>query len=102
MAINSQVAVGDVQVWDFGFTYNLHVMDLPELEVLMVKYEVELNRSGVSPRCLSGVEGEARYWEITDILGKIYREIMRRKLANKITEIENQELWKRKPITAQR
>lgn len=75
----SQIPVGDACVWDFGFKYNLHVMDLQELEVIMIKFEVELKRS---------IQGGDRYWEITAILGKIYREIMRRKVLNHIQHIE--------------
>jgi hypothetical protein len=70
----SQIAVGEVTVWDFGFRYNLQLMDLPELEALMGKFEGELR--------LTGREHEARYWQINDILGKIYKEIMKRKLVN--------------------
>ena len=82
--MNSSIPIGDVLVWDFDLRYNILAMDLPELEVLMIKYEVELKRTAISPRCLSGVEGsgtdEDRYWQITDILGKLYREIMRRRM----------------------
>jgi len=80
----SQITIGEESIWDFGFRYNLFLMDITELEVLMIKYEVELKRTAISPRCLSGVEGsgtdEDRYWQITDILGKLYREIMRRRM----------------------
>jgi hypothetical protein len=77
----SQITIGHETIWDFGFRYNLTLMDLPELEVLMVKFEVEINRTERAH--------ESRYWQITDILGKIYREIMNRKLTNHIRHIEN-------------
>lgn len=67
----SQLSVGDVTIWDFGFLYNLALMDIPELEVLMIKFEVELRRASRAQ--------EERYWQITEILGKLYREIMDRK-----------------------
>ena len=82
----SQITIGEESIWDFGFRYNLFLMDITELEVLMIKYEVELKRTAISPRCLSGVEGSGvegdRYSEITAILGKLYREIMQRKVNN--------------------
>ena len=34
------MSIGEEWVWDFGFRYNLIMLDLPELEVLMIKYEV--------------------------------------------------------------
>jgi len=77
----SQIALGDVTVWDFGFRYNLPLMDLTELEVLMIKYEVELRRTNR--------DDHDQYFKVTGILGSIYREIVNRRMLNKISEIEN-------------
>lgn len=71
--------VGDVTVWDFGFRYNLPLMNLPELEVIMLKYEIELKRSA---------EGSDRFGEVTEILGRIYREIMKRRIVEKINNLK--------------
>jgi hypothetical protein len=70
----SQLSVGQVTVWDFDFRYNLPEMDLPDLEALMGKFEEELR--------LTNRDHEDRYWQITGILGKIYKEIMNRRLVN--------------------
>jgi hypothetical protein len=112
----SQLSVGQVTVWDFGFRYNLAAMDLPELEALMGKFEEELrlastslstgasDRFGFAQRPTLSYHGDAdfdsaqspltsdrrspsevevpNYWQITEILGKIYREIMNRRLVN--------------------
>jgi len=67
--------VGDLMVWDFDFRYDLRVMDVSELEVIMLKYEIELKRSA---------EGSDRFREVTEILVKIYREIMKRRIVEKI------------------
>lgn len=70
--------VGDVMVWDFIFRYDLQLLDLRELEVVMLKYEIELKRSA---------EGSDRFREITEILGKIYREIMKRRMVERLEKI---------------
>jgi hypothetical protein len=70
--------VGDVMVWDFGFKYNLPMMELDELKVIMVKYEIELKRSA---------EGSDRFREVTEILGRIYREIMKRRMVERLEKI---------------
>jgi hypothetical protein len=70
--------VGDVMVWDFIFRYDLQLLDLRELEVIMLKYEIELKRSG---------EGSDRFGEVTEILGRIYREIMKRRLVERLEDI---------------
>ena len=67
--IESNLPIGDLTVWDFGFRYNLLIMDISELNVLMIKYEVELRKSKGN---------EDRSLEIGEILGKIYHEVMRR------------------------
>lgn len=71
--------VGDVMVWDFIFRYDLQLLDLRELEVIMLKYEIELKRSA---------EGSDRFREVTEILGKIYREIMKRRIVEKINNLK--------------
>lgn len=75
------ITVGEVTIWDFGFRYHLALMDIEELNVLMIKYEVELKRT--SPL------NKERLASITDILGKLYKEIMKRKLVNKIELVTN-------------
>jgi hypothetical protein len=82
MVKNNRVEASNVPLWDFGFRYDLQVMDLVEVEVLMIKYELELKRNAWSP---------VRFRSINEILGKIYREIMQRKLVNKINEIAEQQ-----------
>lgn len=91
----SQIPVGDPGVWDYSMRYNLWQISDDELGVLRMKYEILVKRSDGN---------DILFFQIQEILGKIYREIMRRKLTNKITEIENQELWKTKKehSTAQR
>ena len=65
------MSIGEEWVWDFGFRYNLVMLELPELEVLMIKYEVELKRT--NPMNLD------RYNAVTEILGRLYKHIMNRK-----------------------
>lgn len=65
------MSIGEEWVWDFGFRYNLLMLELPELEVLMIKYEVELRRT--NPMNLD------RYNAISEILGRLYKEIMKRR-----------------------
>ena len=65
------MSIGEEWVWDFGFRYNLLMLDLLELEVLMVKYEVELKRTNPL--------NQNRYTAVTEILGRLYKEIIKRK-----------------------
>lgn len=78
MEKSDKVVSPSTSVWDFGFRYNLHVLDLAELEVLMIKYEIELKRQNFK---------SMRFTSIQKILAKIYREIMQRKINHKLTEI---------------
>lgn len=75
------MSIGEEWVWDFGFRYNLLLLDLPELEVLMIKYEVELKRT--SPL------NKDRYNAINEILGRIYKEIMKRRRVILIESVIN-------------
>lgn len=85
--ISSNLPIGEIIVWDFGFRYNIYLIDDAELEVLMIKYKTELRRSA----------GDAgRLHEITAILGKIHKEIMARRLQLQIEKIENIQYDKRK------
>ena len=68
-----------MMVWDFIFRYDLQLLDLRELEVIMLKYEIELKRSA---------EGSDRFREVTEILGKIYREIMKRRMVERLEDIK--------------
>lgn len=75
-----QVSIGDEAVWDFGFRYNLRSMPTEELDVIMLKYEIELKRT-------SEFQVE-RSLVIQDILGRIYREVMKRRIITHISKIE--------------
>lgn len=75
------MSIGEEWVWDFGFRYNLLLLDLPELEVLMIKCEVELKRT--SPL------NKDRYNAINEILGRIYKEIMKRRRVILIESVIN-------------
>ncbi|HNW75152.1 MAG TPA: hypothetical protein PKN44_16095 [Bacteroidales bacterium] len=75
------MSIGEEWVWDFGFRYNLIMLELPELEVLMIKYEVELKRT----RTLN----KDRYNAINEILGRIYKEIMKRRRVILIESVIN-------------
>lgn len=75
-----QVYIGDEAVWDFGFRYNLRIMSTEELEVVMLKYETELKRT-------SEFQVD-RQLIIQDILGRIYREVMKRRIITHISKIE--------------
>lgn len=68
----SQISISEAITWDFDFRYDIYKMALPELKVLMLKYEVQLKRTDP--------ENKDQYFQITDILGKIYREIMKRRM----------------------
>lgn len=68
----SQISISEAITWDFEFRYDIYKMALPELEVLMLKYEVQLKKTDP--------ENKDQYFQITDILGKIYREIMKRRM----------------------
>lgn len=65
------MSIGEEWGWDFGFRYNLIMLDLPELEVLMIKYEVELKRTSIY--------NKERYNTISEILGRLYKEIIKRR-----------------------
>lgn len=67
----SQIPVGDPGCWDFSMRYNLWQLSEDELVVLTLKYEKLVKRS---------IGNEPEYWQIIEILGKIYREIMKRKM----------------------
>lgn len=75
-----QVYIGDEAVWDFGFRYNLRIMSTEELEVVMLKYETELKRT-------SEFQVD-RQLIIQDILGRIYREVMKRRIITYISKLE--------------
>lgn len=75
------MSIGEEWVWDFGFRYNLLMLELPELEVLMIKYEVELRRT--NPMNLD------RYNAVTEILGRLYKQIMKRKRLMMIESVIN-------------
>lgn len=77
----NSITIGEVTVWDFGFRYNLQLMDISELEVIMIKYEVELKKTDPV--------NEVRYDYITEILGKLYREIMKRRRIMQIESVTN-------------
>ena len=68
----SQISISEAITWDFEFRYDIYKMALAELEVLMLKYEVQLKRTDRA--------NKDQYFQITDILGKIYREIMKRRM----------------------
>lgn len=68
----SQISISEAITWDFEFRYDIYKMALPELKVLMLKYEVQLKRIDR--------ENKDQYFQIQDILGKIYREIMKRRM----------------------
>lgn len=76
----SQVSIGDEEVWDFGFRYNLRTMAQEELDVVMLKYETELKRTSEFQVDRSLI--------IQDILGRIYREVMKRRIITHISKIE--------------
>jgi len=78
--MTEQVSIGDEAVWDFGFRYNLRSMPTEELDVVMLKYEIELKRN-------SDFQLE-RQMIIQDILGRIYREVMRRRIITHISKLE--------------
>lgn len=68
----SQIPVGDPGVWDFSMHYNLWQMADDELAVLRIKYELLVKRS----------KGDEKlFWQIQEILGKIYREVMKRNMS---------------------
>jgi len=75
------MSIGEEWVWDFGFRYNLIMLDHPELEVLMIKYEVELKRTSIY--------NKERYNAINEILGRIYKEIMKRRRVILIESVIN-------------
>lgn len=75
------MSIGEEWVWDFGFRYNLLMLELPELEVLMIKYEVELKRTSSW--------NKERYNAINEILGRIYKEIMKRRRVILIESVIN-------------
>lgn len=75
------MSIGEEWVWDFGFRYNLIMLDLPELEVLMIKYEVELKRTSTW--------NKERYNAISEILGRLYKEIMKRRRVILIESVIN-------------
>lgn len=75
------MSIGEEWVWDFGFRYNLILLDLPELDVLMVKYEIELKRTSHW--------NKDRYNAINEILGRIYKEIMKRRRVILIESVIN-------------
>lgn len=67
----NNITIGKEKAWDFDFRYHLELMDVDELEVLMTKYEIELKRTlPVYVPIYSG---------ITEILGRLYKEIMKRR-----------------------
>jgi hypothetical protein len=68
----SQISISEAITWDFEFRYDIYRMPVLELEVLMLKYEVQLKRTDPG--------NKDQYFQITDILGKIYREIMKRRM----------------------
>jgi len=68
----SQISISEAITWDFEFRYDIYKMALPELKVLMLKYEVQLKRTDHG--------NKDQYFQIQDILGKIYREIMKRRM----------------------
>jgi hypothetical protein len=75
----SQIPVGDPGVWDFSMRYNLWMMTEDELEVLRIKYELLVKRN----------KGDEKlFWQIQEILGKIYREVMNRNMKKQIEIIE--------------
>jgi hypothetical protein len=76
----SQVSIGEEAVWDFGFRYNLRTMAPEELDVVMLKYETELKRTSEFQVDRSLI--------IQDILGRIYREVMKRRIITHISKIE--------------
>lgn len=78
--MNDQVSIGEEAVWDFGFRYNLRTMATEELDVVMLKYETELKRT-------SAFQVD-RLLIIQDILGRIYREVMKRRIIIHISKLE--------------
>jgi len=75
------MSIGEEWVWDFGFRYNLVMLDLAELEVLMIKYEVELKRTSLL--------NKDRYNALIEILGRLYKEIMKRRSVIQIESVIN-------------
>lgn len=75
------MSIGEEWVWDFGFRYNLIMLDLPELDVLMIKYEVELKRTSHL--------NKDRYNALIEILGRLYKEIMKRRRVIQIESVIN-------------
>lgn len=75
------MSIGEEWVWDFGFRYNLIMLELPELEVLMIKYEVELKRTSLL--------NKDRYNALIEILGRLYKEIMKRRSVIQIESVIN-------------
>jgi len=75
------MSIGEEWVWDFGFRYNLVMLDLAELEVLMIKYEVEVKRTSLL--------NKDRYNALIEILGRLYKEIMKRRSVIQIESVIN-------------
>lgn len=75
----TNIRIGEETIWDFGFRYNIPVLETEELKVLMIKYEVELKR------CAPGTD---RHADIIKILGAIYKEVMRRNINQKLNQLE--------------
>lgn len=76
----SQIPVGDPGVWDFSMRYNLWQIADDELAVLRIKYELLVKRSNGD---------EKLFWQIQEILRKIYREVMNRNMVKYIEILEN-------------
>jgi len=79
----SQIPIGDPEVWDFSYRYNLYNMDDTGLAILRMKYEklIMIRRAKR--------DHEKQYFLIQEILGKIYREIMNRARNQKLNQIIN-------------